>query len=299
MNLEYRTRWIAMVTLVATVAVTVVALAWPAASAPHPMEAKLLRKEPAAKVKRRNLGANAERAGSDLRGAKANVQAIAALYQEHHEIIAGHGQLEPVGAGQRAQGPQAEQGASSKTRRWVLFREPSRVEMRWLDTALAEIWTRADNGSLGHTKAFLNEGAAITYTQGDLASLQIRANWYQLSRLIDAPVDELGLKAEGLMASDWGDAIHYTGQHGGHQVELYWLDEYQLPALIETTKGLRRSVVRLDALHPIDASPWKRSGVRTLREIEFSDLGDRETDPLVIRLEHRYPNLHAHGGHEH
>ncbi len=176
----------------------------------------------------------------------------------------------------------------------LFFRDRNRVEFRSGD--IGEVWERDGNGSLTLYKIAFGERAAIEYLPGDLRVMDNLPNWERLESFID-PASFAKLEPEGTTSVLSRTAKSYRMKTDRADTEIVWLTEEKLPGLIRSEYPEKTVTLRLLELTTQDDSAFKPTSVQELqnfRLIEFSDIGDKETDPFVQRLSQIFG--HSHDG---
>jgi hypothetical protein len=165
----------------------------------------------------------------------------------------------------------------------LLVRTERRIEHRFVERGIHEIWQRDRQGELEHVKAFGREGKSVHYTAGDLRTIALAPSWDELASLIGRPARAGLRQTEKRSRVRNRDARLLTGMLGGLAARVHWLDEPSLPAKIEIAgqKGLSLELVDLTVCTETLCSPQTEEGLRSL---EFADLGDMHYDPFVRRF---------------
>lgn len=184
---------------------------------------------------------------------------------------------------------------------WYFWRDGKRTETHDEITQQGEIWERDQQGRLTHTQIFFDEKVTLEYTNVDLVTSGISPQWQQLWSLIDPKTLGKELKRERVDTVAGLGSEHYSGQLDGMTTELDWLPNLQLPARIEKKTDRGGFSLKLTACHAAEQSPWKplsKPAYDQYRHLEYTDLGDMESDPLVLRILARLGgHTHAHGDH--
>jgi hypothetical protein len=177
----------------------------------------------------------------------------------------------------------------------LFFRDPNHVEFRSGD--IGEVWERDGNGSLTLYKIAFGERAAIEYLPGDLRAMDNLPNWERLQSFID-PTTFAKLEPEAKTSVLARAANRYRTKTDRADTEIVWLTEEKLPGLIRSEYPEKIVTLRLLELSTQDDSAFKPTSIQALQNfklIEFSDIGDKETDPFVQRLSQIFG--HGQGGH--
>lgn len=183
---------------------------------------------------------------------------------------------------------------------WYFWRSASRTETRDMLTSQGEIWERNQNFQLFYTRLFYNERIAMEFVPGDLLAIGTNPSWQQINSLIDPAY--LGKELALIDTKNLnGNAVeHYQGTLNWVNVDLYWLPSLQLPA--QLSKTLPEGSVTLNLLDCGPASefsvqPLTKTEFDSLQRLDYTDLGDREDDPMVQRLERLMATERTHGHH--
>lgn len=149
-----------------------------------------------------------------------------------------------------------------------------------------EIWERDHQGKASLLRVMESEKVILEYTPGDLAALGKKAEWSQIWSIIDS--NRFGKDLAKVEAwSEQGVQLEQYKSSNGQ--ELIWLKDLRLPMQIVT----RTDDGDLDKLALTDCKKPENAEVKPLsakqmqdnyRQIDFTDLGDMESDPLVQRI---------------
>jgi hypothetical protein len=167
-----------------------------------------------------------------------------------------------------------------RSERLDVVRTRDRIEHRYLTRGITEVWSRDPRGELSHWKVFHQPKRSVHYTAGDLRTIEAEPSWEQLATLIN-PGERAKLKAKGSKRTPHGPATLLEGQLDHQQARVLWneaagwAEEVVLGA---GSKGKKYRLLSAEACSPNSCAPFETSSVR---EIEFADLGDMETDPFV------------------
>ena len=185
-------------------------------------------------------------------------------------------------------------GTSAAPGEWLLWREADRVETQ--AGGRGDFWQRGPKGTVLLTRLYHPEKRAVEYYPSDLAALGMRPDWGSLAHVIDPRHLGAALKPAGGRVVLGRAATVYRGALDGRQIEVWWLENEQLPARLEKTLPGGRFVMELREILPIAAAPWRRADASAYRAIDYADLGDHENDPFVTALVHGAA-AHDHAGH--
>lgn len=186
---------------------------------------------------------------------------------------------------------------------WNFWRWPERTETRDEYTQQGEIWQRDAGGRIYHTRLFYPERVALEYMPGDLAATGHTPIWEQLQAgLVDPRQLGTQLRLTGQEQSAGLQLEQYSGTVDGIVTEVDWLPSLRLVSHI--AKRFPAQTVTLEMrecreLAQAQAQPLSSRELDSYRHIDFTDLGDMESDPMVQRIVelaggHSHPHPHEH-----
>ncbi len=174
--------------------------------------------------------------------------------------------------------------------RWYLLRTPRQVATWGEGRAQRQRWQRGVTGDIALSRIFPAEHKRVDYEPGDLRTLGRYPDWRRLQGII-APGLLGRLQPSGSVAVLGRTAERYLGQVDGVDVEVLWLADLGLPALVRQVFGDREASLHLQALYTDDEAPWGFVDTANYDHLDYADLGDMEADPFVARISR------AEGGH--
>lgn len=175
-----------------------------------------------------------------------------------------------------------------------LWRSPTRVE--WLDisTNTSEIWTKTSQNLWFYSKAFHADQQLIEYSPVDLNLLQVAPAWQSFAAAINPALLQKLPKTRELSSLGGMNRIQYRGTIDQVTYEIDWLPELALATRVKTVeKGVTRVTELKQPLLTSDDSKAPQN-ISRYRFIEYSDLGDMERDPFVIKVQHSLLGAHEH-----
>lgn len=180
----------------------------------------------------------------------------------------------------------------SGTHRWNLLRSAAQVEVWNEGDNQHQRWWQDDDGSIGYSRLFTQQRKSVDYTAGDLRALGRYPARQQLHSVIDPAL--LGrLRQTGSVAVLGREAQRYQGQVDGVDMEVWWLADLALPALVRRVYGDREVSIHLLSLRVAGAGASVFADTANYDHLDYADLGDMESDPFVQQLQL------AEGGHRH
>lgn len=177
---------------------------------------------------------------------------------------------------------------------WRFFREHDRIDIENLEARTGERWQR-DGNTQFFFKTFHADRRSVEYRTDDLKVINAALSWQQHAMLIDPAV--LGALAE--QDAGWRDGYpyrRYVGTVNGEKLDVVWRVDLNLPVVLEREGGDFRERTELKAAYTLASAPWSRPDQTDYDVIDFADLGDRERDPFVLRVQAQLPggDLHHH-----
>lgn len=175
--------------------------------------------------------------------------------------------------------------SDSEVSRWDFMRLADRTESRDEKTGQGQLWERDPKGNITMTHLFHREKVALEYSAGELAATGQLENWAKHWSIINPQQLKDGFLLEKRERLGEVDALYYRGANG----QVIWLPDLQLPAMIRTDQDNGRTdVLSLRTCAPLaraEVRPTTEAEISRYRRIDFSDLGDMETDPLIRKIE--------------
>jgi hypothetical protein len=165
-----------------------------------------------------------------------------------------------------------------------LWRESDRVETRAEGGDTGAVWERGNSGEVFFRKLYHQARKAIEYYPDDLRAAGRYPKWSAIASTFDPEL--LGSVLEHVGNENYmsRSAERYRGEIDGVTIEVLWLTQERLPALVIRTTANRVNIVKLAEIWPLDKAPWDRLSQAKLEQyqhLDFADLGDMESDPFV------------------
>lgn len=185
-----------------------------------------------------------------------------------------------------------DQQISALTRRWRFWRHPRRVEVETPSSGNGELW-QLDGKSLIRRQLFHRERCVIEYQNDELQLLAETPSWRKLQLLL-APELLSRLKAGEIDQSSGFPVREYRGEAGNSEWLIRLRLDVGLPIWIERRRQGTSEITEMTQLHPLAGAPWQPTASDDYAIIDFADLGDREHDPLVMKLQSQIGLGHHH-----
>jgi hypothetical protein len=166
----------------------------------------------------------------------------------------------------------------------TLLRSERLIEHRFAAQKRLELWERDARGQLGHAKVFPLDNRLVRYVPGDLRALGVAPSWHELATLVQADFKDKFQRKPGTERFAQEQAQLYERRADGERTRLFWLERLSLPLELERQKPGQRVSLKLVSVKPGNTDACAATPTRGLTELDFADLGDRESDPWVRRF---------------
>jgi hypothetical protein len=179
---------------------------------------------------------------------------------------------------------------------WYLWREADSIETANAAAAQNDIWRRVRADEYTYRRVFHNDKRVVDYTAGEIRTRHAEPDWSKLASVI-SPQLLAELKRGPSKAIFGQKAVRYTGKVGGQSIELWWLEQAQLPASLHMTRTGQRMTLALKELHSEAPAAWPRATEERIADyglIDAADFGDMESDPFVARILRQDGHNHSH-----
>lgn len=176
---------------------------------------------------------------------------------------------------------------------WRFYRAANRLETHNLHDNSGEIWTRSAYGSISYQRVFHTQQVIIDYLPGDLKAIGAKIDWLALGTLLDSGMIE-SLLSDSQEEFLGRPATHYKNSDPNKTIEIVWLEQEQLPALIRRKEHGHTIVSRITTIHALHQSPWALPDAADYSVTDFADLGDKENDAVIRQILPKLKAVHSH-----
>lgn len=178
---------------------------------------------------------------------------------------------------------------------WYLWRSANRVEIADLTTGQNNIWERSGQHDYSYQRVFNKDQRVVEYSVGEIRTRHAEPDWSKLVSVVSPQLLKSLQRGESKIDFDQ-TAVHYTGLVNGQQVDLWWLEQAQLPAKLSIS-GQQSLEMTLREIHAQAPAAWPQATDEKLAaygRIDASDFGDMENDPFVARVLRQDGHEHSH-----
>jgi hypothetical protein len=175
---------------------------------------------------------------------------------------------------------------------WRFWRDSKQITIERPQLGMGELWQR-DGQSVIHRKLYHADKRAIEFQDDDLRMLETTPSWQKLALLLDQKL-LAQLTAGDLEWSDGYPTREYQGKVAETQWHIVMRMDLGIPVLIEREhEGFSERTELLNA-YALNAAPWQPTATTGYDIIDFADLGDKEYDPFVIKVQAQMGHDHHH-----
>tara|TARA_R110002073_G_scaffold104666_1_gene236962 strand:- start:382 stop:1080 length:699 start_codon:yes stop_codon:yes gene_type:complete len=159
---------------------------------------------------------------------------------------------------------------------------------------ISDVWERNSVGTVSYLQVYHDFKAYIEYLPADFNVLeQAEPEWEQIGALFDLKALE-SLEVTGHYVMSEQDVTVYEGELEGLSVTVHWIMSLNLPVRLEYRSEDIVQVMVLQSLFGNEDAPWPQWDSTKYFGIDFVDMGDNESHPLIQAL-----NAGQAGGHQH
>ena len=181
-------------------------------------------------------------------------------------------------------------GERSESEEWVMRRTQDLIAYE--RSKISDVWERNDVGEITYMQVYHDFLTYIEYYLADFKILeQAEPDWQQLGALLDLTAFDSLESTERYIVSDQEVTI-YKGDLRGLDASVHWIAALELPARIEYRSGDITQVMELQSLYGNEDAPWPQWDSTEYFGMDFVDMGDNESHPLIQAL-----NAGQAGGH--
>ncbi len=175
---------------------------------------------------------------------------------------------------------------------WRFWRDSQQISIETPQLGMGELWQR-DGQTMIHRKLYHDDQRAIEFQNDDLRILDSTPSWQKLALLIDPKLLEQ-LTASAIDQSDGYPVRDYAGTVAGTQWHIILRMDIGLPVLIERQQGDFSEHTELLLAYELGNAPWQPTSTNGYDIIDYADLGDKESDPFVIKVQSQMGHVHHH-----
>jgi hypothetical protein len=182
---------------------------------------------------------------------------------------------------------------------WYFYRDAERVAL--LKGNVDEVWYRDAHERISFERVFHDDARVVDYSTGELATLQVNADWAALSRFVD-PAELAQLRLVSKQGKGRDAQWHLRGRVGKEHLDVVWLPVLELPQRLTRhlpgVTSVRMQLVATDKKPRLD---WPVVGDTSANylHLDAADFGDMDYDPVVRKSEALDMRLGWRSSHKH
>lgn len=185
---------------------------------------------------------------------------------------------------------------------WYLLRSKDRVESFDETASQIQIWEKDQEGRVSELRVFRDEKLVLEISNGDLLASGELPRWSTVWSVVDRSDLEHDNQKIGVRPSALGEIEEYRGLDEGLEIRVEWSSRLELPVSMKQSSSKGVDEVRLvGCWAPLESEVHGTSQEQLLdyRHIDFSDLGDMESDPQIQRISKLLGHSHEDEAHSH
>lgn len=177
---------------------------------------------------------------------------------------------------------------------WRLLRDNERIEIQYPNTGISDVWSQTSRNLWFYEKFFHEDKQIIQYSPVDLKVLEVTPPWSSLALAIDPKIlQSIGTGRSATPLNGWNRQI-FKGNHNQAAYEIEWLPELGLAVYVTRTLAGVTTVTEASKIFLKAEAPWDIHDITAYRLIDYSDLGDMERDPFVLKVQGQVLGAHDH-----
>jgi len=179
---------------------------------------------------------------------------------------------------------------------WRMWRAKREVEVYQVGSKDGEAWMLDGAGGVILGRILHPERSEVRFDAMQLRILGQKVDWSKCCSLVSLEFLESALTFRGEGSFLGRPVREFNGQVGSEKWSVLWSDEDTLAVSIEVENDKTMSKTVLQERHELNAKPWERLRDRGYESIDYTDLGDGDTNPKIRRIMTRLGIKCSHGG---
>lgn len=127
----------------------------------------------------------------------------------------------------------------------------------------------------------------------DMRIAEMPLSWPRQALVVDPQL----LARLPLRRSGWREGYpyrRYVGASDGSQWDITIRTDLMLPTSILRKRPDSEELTQLRQAHALQSAPWSPTPRENYEVIDFADLGDRQGDPFVVKVQEQLGRPHTH-----
>jgi len=174
--------------------------------------------------------------------------------------------------------------AEKPAAKWYFWRTANEIEVSNAVQSFGEKWTLTDKSKVMYQALYHDKKFLLDFQPADLKILGKKINWEAKTTLIPKSLlKSLVKKQEGTF--NGYKMVRYEGVHAGTEYQIDWLPELDIPASVSKTVANKQVITVLKQVFPLNKSPFKQLITEKYDDMDYADIGDNESHPVVAQLQ--------------
>lgn len=151
-------------------------------------------------------------------------------------------------------------------------------------------WTRMSDHEIGLEQIFHREKVILESTRSEMKARGEEASWSSIPHVVDTNLlSKLTLKGNKKLIGRVG--TFYTGKIDGADWQVIWFADLSLAAKVTRRD---KKVLMTTEIKKLFVSESSEQDFREYRRVDYADLGDLESDPMIQNLIKSVGGTHRH-----
>ena len=168
--------------------------------------------------------------------------------------------------------------------KWYFWRTAKQVEVANEEQSFGEKWTNYNQKNVFYQAIYHDKKFLLDFQPADLKILGKQSSWELRTTLFpQSMLQQLQQKDSGRFQQY--ETIRYQGMIAGNSYQVDWIPELKLPLRVEKKTANKTIVTELKVVYPLDKSPYKQLVSNNYEDMDYADIGDNESHPIVAQLQ--------------
>jgi hypothetical protein len=165
-----------------------------------------------------------------------------------------------------------------------LWRSAREVETYQVGSKDGQLWKMDVAGEISYCRLLHPERIEVEFLVGDLKANASQPDWGRVCCIVSPALLHEVLKAGANEKFGETDVQRFTGEIGGQKWTVLWSEADQIAVQVRVEDERAARTVTMKERHPLNESPWQRMRREEYQNIEFTELGDHDTDKRYVRI---------------
>jgi len=174
--------------------------------------------------------------------------------------------------------------SETKPAKWFFWRKAKEVEVLNAAKNFGEKWTLTSKQEVMYQSLYHDKKFLLDFQPADLKILGKQTNWDIKKTLLPKSLLKSLTQKQTAKFNDY-KMIRYEGDVAGIQYQIDWLPELKLPSRVVKKAFNKQVITELKELFPLDKTPYKQFETEKYDDMDYADIGDNESHPVVAQLQ--------------